>query len=220
MTARISHAVHLRAGGVSVMADLHAQHVVGIAYWGEDLGPLPRAEAEAFCVANPALLGLVMTPAYGWPEVPSVHVENASPRFAMTELSLGDAAARFGLIDQAARLALEITLAVSDDGVFSQRVALQNVGEKPAVLRQLGALFPVGAVVDGVDRADGVLTLSTEVGPAYAFVLGTAAESTAVTANLGAPEACVFVGVHHRHGYPLRPGETVVLPPTFGICAA
>lgn len=221
---KISHAIHLRRDGTSLLLDLHYSTAedtsqVGLTHWGEDLGDLTRAEAEAYCRQYPAKVGLVHLPERAGfvSAVEAVRgTRVVSPSLTLTQIAVGEAAATFGFMDLGGRLAAQVELALGAGGVLSHVLAVQNETNTPITIRTLRTAFRLPgdatAVEGGTDRILG----TTPDGRTYGVQVPDSGLSYTVTAAahlLGTDRAhlrltTTFAG----NGFDLAPGTAMGTP--------
>lgn len=145
---------HLRAAGVSLVLDSRGAAVPAIVHWGRDLGALSDEHLRALADASiPAVgpssidaalrLTLVSALADGWSGRPAVTIDPA-PRgpWEVSTSRDGDALtvhARWGGIQ------ISIRLALSPQGVLTQRTTVRNTSDIPLALDGVAAVLPVPA---------------------------------------------------------------------------
>jgi alpha-galactosidase len=157
-------AVHLRAGGVSLVLD--AKGGVGeplpvVAHWGPDLGAGLDGDALAAAlvpavarsaVDRPVPRRLLPMPADGWrlrPGLSGARPDGSgwSPRFLVRSLEVtGDGScAEVEAADDDAGLALTVLLRLHPSGVLEETLTVRNQGDAPYLLQQLAATLPLPA---------------------------------------------------------------------------
>lgn len=151
-------ALHLRAGGTSVVLDLAAWPHPAIVHWGEELTGSDDASLEDLVLASlpqrvsggldvPAALTLLPTPAGGWLGTPGIegHRDGSSPsiRLALTSVAADERSAALRLADDEAGLEVDLQLRVGPSGLLHQRAVVRNVGSSPYRLASVLLAFPV-----------------------------------------------------------------------------
>jgi alpha-galactosidase len=157
-------AIHLRAGGVSMVLDARAgvgEPLPVVLHWGPDLGEALDGDALAEALVPPAAHSavdrpvrrrLLPMPADGWrlrPGLAGARPDGGgwSPRFLVRSADLaGDGTcARVHSEDPEAGLELETRLELHPSGVLEIGHTLRNLGEGPYLVGQLAASLPVPA---------------------------------------------------------------------------
>ncbi|MCX6401457.1 MAG: alpha-galactosidase [Propionibacteriales bacterium] len=153
--------IHLRAGGVSLLLEYDASWANGlprVLHWGNDLGRLgsrqladlaeaarPRRGNSAFSV--PGIPSLVPVEAEGWLGRPGLigsrHGAGYVTRLAVTGHEEIEQGVRFHAVDDAAQIALDLTVTLSPRGVARLGAELTNTGRTPYDLEHLGLSLPV-----------------------------------------------------------------------------
>jgi alpha-galactosidase len=157
-------AVHLRAGGVSLLLDAGAgagEPLPAVLHWGPDLGPGLDGDALAAAlvpaVANAAVdrpvpRRLLPMPADGWrlrPGLSGARPDGGgwSPRFLVRALEVEEdgAGAVVEAADEDAGLGLLTRLRLHPSGVLETTHTLRNLGDRPYLVGQLAASLPLAA---------------------------------------------------------------------------
>ncbi|MDQ1130348.1 alpha-galactosidase [Microbacterium sp. SORGH_AS_0888] len=149
---------HLQGGGTSVVLDLRRADQPVIVHWGEDLGTPDAEELDAICRAavpqrvsggldTTARLTVLPQLSAGWLTTPGLSGDrdgrDFSTRLLLTDARLDHGGATLTLRDDAAGLAVEVTLRVGPTGLLHQRMTLTNLGDTPYRLHELSLGFPV-----------------------------------------------------------------------------
>lgn len=151
-------AIHLRAGGTSVVIDAGGVGLPVIGYWGADLGEVSAAALDGLVVASrpervSGGLDFVARPsvlpgeAEGWLGAPGLvgsrQGRDFSPAFVLRSLSVEGAScsAEFEAPDE--RLELRWWLEVDAAGLVRQRLRLRNLDERDYRVDSLAASFPI-----------------------------------------------------------------------------
>ena len=156
-------AIHLRAGGVSLVLDARAgvgEPLPLVLHWGPDLGALDGdALAEALvpaaahsAVDRPVRRRLLPMPADGWRLRPGLAGARAdgggwSPRFLVGSLDLAEDGSCLAVeaSDDEAGLALATVLRLHPSGVLEAGHTLRNLGDAPYLVSQLAVSLPLPA---------------------------------------------------------------------------
>ncbi|MDL9978396.1 alpha-galactosidase [Microbacterium sp. ASV49] len=164
----IPDAVHLRAGGTSVVVQTDAARLPRILHWGEDLGELDASALAAIVVAAQPAIGdsAVTYPqpvpalaqlAEGWLGRPGLVGDGAGMRwaslFSVVAVDVVDGeqsvALRVEAVDRAFALSLSFELEVlRASGLVRQRATLCNHGDEPFRVGGLELALPVPAAAD------------------------------------------------------------------------
>jgi alpha-galactosidase len=156
-------AVHLRAGGVSLVLDARAgagEPLPVVLHWGPDLGhALDDALVEALVPAaahsaidRPVRRRLLPMPADGWRLRPGLAGARAdgggwSPRFLVRSVEVAEdrTCAVVEADDAEAGLGLAIRLRLHPSGILETGSTLRNLGQTPYLVWQLAATLPLPA---------------------------------------------------------------------------
>lgn len=164
-----SDVVHLRRGGTSVVVDLGEGRLPRILHWGDDLGDLEADDLEAIRTASQPTIGdsVVTYPqpvpvlpllAEGWLGRPGVAGSRAgrafAPLFTAAAPTPVEGGVRSTARDAVSELDVEITLALTPEGVLTVDAAITNSGVDPYSVHALEPALPVP------DRADEILDLT------------------------------------------------------------
>ncbi|WP_298867356.1 alpha-galactosidase [uncultured Microbacterium sp.] len=146
---------HLHAAGVSLVLDSRGAAVPAIVHWGRGLGALTEAQLTALADAQtpaigpssldvPLRLSLVPALADGWSGRPGVALAGgipASPRAVSTTRD-GDA---LTIVVAWGDAIITTVIALSPEGVLTQRTTVRNSGSTPLSLTSAAAVLPVPA---------------------------------------------------------------------------
>ena len=168
-------AVHLTAGGVSLLLDLTDGRLPSVVHWGTALGAVTGQEARALTdaavppvVANevdvPVRLALLPEHHTGWVGRPGLSGSRQgrdwSPLFTVVDVALdaADGSARDGGLvtagagtltvdarDEVAALSLRIEVELGESGLLRLRAAVTNDADEPYDLGELSLALPVPA---------------------------------------------------------------------------
>jgi alpha-galactosidase len=156
-------AIHLRAGGVSLVLDARAgagEPLPVVLHWGPDLGDaLDDALVEALVPAaahsaidRPVRRRLLPMPADGWrlrPGLAGARPDGGgwSPRFLVRSVEVAEdrTCAMVEADDAEAGLGLAIRLRLHPSGVLETGSTLRNLGQAPYLVSQLAATLPLPA---------------------------------------------------------------------------
>lgn len=148
---------HLRVAGVSLVLDSRGAAVPAVIHWGRDLGELTDADLAVLADAQvpaigpnsidvPLRLSIVPALADGWSGRPGVSFADAaqlpaSPLQVSTTRD-GDA---LTIVSTWGAAEITIVLALSPQGVLTQRTAVRNAGAVPLDLLSAAGVLPVPA---------------------------------------------------------------------------
>ncbi|WP_199421739.1 alpha-galactosidase [Actinotalea solisilvae] len=153
-----TRALHLRAGGTSVVLDLGAWPHPAVVHWGEDLTGPGAEQLEDLVLASlpqrvsggldvPAAPTLLPTPAGGWLGTPGIegHRDGSSPsvRLDLVSVRADESTALLHLADAEAGLEVDLELRVGPSGLLHQRAVVRNVGATPYRLASVLLAFPL-----------------------------------------------------------------------------
>lgn len=179
MTSSVRPAlVHLRASDVSVLLEARGDRSPAILHWGDDLGPLSGADAEAIADASvhtvpnngadePVRVAILPQLADAWTGHPGICGARAdgsffSPRLTVTGLTVppgrtdgalhetGAGAAVWTLEDPATRIRVELTVELLPSGLVRERAQLTNTGDDDYVLQGLTLTLPASPDADEI----------------------------------------------------------------------
>jgi alpha-galactosidase len=145
---------HLRAAGVSLVLDSRGAAAPAVVHWGRDLGALSDEQLEMLADAvTPAVgpssidatLRLTLLPALaeGWSGRPALSVDPA-PGLPQQVSTSRDGDALTVRCSWGAAL-ISIRLALSPQGVLTQRITVRNTSDAPLALGAVAAVLPVPA---------------------------------------------------------------------------
>jgi alpha-galactosidase len=150
---------HLRAAGVSLALDLSGPTLPRVLHWGADLGesvdlPALRTTSQRQPIGNsvdgPVDVAVLPEQSAGWLGTPGL-VGNRGGRdfstaFRVAETSVSDGVVVVTAADEAAGLALELTIELTAAGLVRQRAVLTNSGDSPFAVDALNLTLPVPPV--------------------------------------------------------------------------
>lgn len=151
-------ALHLRAGGTSVVLDLGAAPHPAVVHWGEGLTASTPQSLEDLVLASlpqrvsggldvPAPPTLLPTPAGGWLGTPGIegHRDGASPSIllGLASVEADESSAALRLVDEEAGLEVDLELRVGPSGLLHQRAVVRNTAETPFRLASVLLAFPL-----------------------------------------------------------------------------
>lgn len=161
--------IHLTAGGVSVLLDVAGDRLPAVAHWGAALGGIDAADAAAIVAAGahpvpntpdvPVRLSVLPEQHTGWLGRPGLSGNRDdggawSPLFRVTGVEAAGAAPHAGLLtvpggtvrisarDDHARLALDLDVELTPEGVLRLAATLTNEGDRYR-LDELSLALPV-----------------------------------------------------------------------------
>ncbi|MGO4784772.1 alpha-galactosidase [Cryobacterium sp. W22_MBD10_FK3] len=155
-----STVIHLRAGGTSVIVDLHDDGVPEILHWGADQGDLSphelsdiaratRAQRVSGGLDRPARLTVLPQESTGWQGTPGLTGSRSgqvfSPALRATEVVHTPSSLSFDAVDETARLRVHGTLALDPAGVLSHSLTVTNTGDDDYDLVDLCVTLPLPA---------------------------------------------------------------------------
>jgi alpha-galactosidase len=157
----LTHFLHLRSDGCSLVLDAGGPNLPAVLHWGADLGdPAPAAWPELAlagapgvapaALAEPVFRPLVREHARGWPGRPTLsgHRRGSdwSPAFALAELERagGNRVTVHG-VDKVAGLRLRSQLELAPAGLLRLRHTLRNDGDAPYTVNELSCALPIPA---------------------------------------------------------------------------
>lgn len=151
-------AVHLRAGGTSVVVDLTAHPAPAIIHWGPDLGALGADVLSSMVIAarpqrvsggidQTPRLTIVPTAAAGWPGAPGFEGGRGGvvqgTVFTLASVDADADTLVLHLVDRERALRLRADLRVAASGLFSQTLTVVNDGDDHVVIAALQPTFPL-----------------------------------------------------------------------------
>ncbi|WP_166998882.1 alpha-galactosidase [Paramicrobacterium fandaimingii] len=163
--ATTTEAVHLRAGGVSLVVDIAHGAMPSIVHWGSDLGPLSDLELRELIVATaprrdnsvdvPVRVGVVPEASSGWLGAPGLQGHRSdgtawSPKFSETEHEVQGATLISRGHDDQAGLDLAVELELTASGLLRARADVVNAGESEYFVDRLVVTFPVAPVASEI----------------------------------------------------------------------
>lgn len=169
----LSHLVHLRAAGTSVLLDFPGDALPVVVHWGGDLGDVgPLADLALAAVAAPvqnepdtvSVLTVLPEQSRGWPGAPGLSGHRAgadwSTRFTVTERAVDAAPDSAGrpaggrvavqAVDAAAQLELRVELELLPTGLLRHRAHLTNTASEVYDVGRLALALPLPAVATEV----------------------------------------------------------------------
>lgn len=151
--------LHLRREGTSVVVDLRTDYGPVIVHWGKELHATDEPALRSILTMLrpqhvtggldiPPRLALVPTASSGWPGTPGIEGHRANGRsfsllLTLVDVNQNDSAARLTLEDAETEVLVHVDLEIGAGGVFTQRIAITNVGDTDYQVQTLQATFPV-----------------------------------------------------------------------------
>ncbi|NUT54215.1 MAG: alpha-galactosidase [Saccharothrix sp.] len=152
----VDRAVHLRAGGVSLIFRCQDSRLPRVLHWGADLGPDAALDALA-AAAVPAVVpnatdvpsGVAVLPehATGWPGLPGLrgHRDGAdwSPLFTVGRVTESGGSCLIEAADAEAGLAVDLEIRLTPAGLVRMRATVRNTGDTAYTVTGLVLALPL-----------------------------------------------------------------------------
>ncbi len=152
--------VHLRRGGVSVVALVSGSEMPRIAYWGKDLGDVSESELAGLPGAGYPGVHVLPASCYGGDAEPALAGSYDgvmfSPDFGCVECFADEFALRFSATDASGSLRLSGELELEPCGLVRVRARVENLSVRAYGLESLTVCLPVPAIeCEVLDQAGG-----------------------------------------------------------------